>query len=412
MPGNDVEVIVIGGGAAGIAAAQRLWTAQVPCLLVEARPRLGGRALTVTDKLGFALDLGCGWLHSADRNAWVGIAEKQGATIDKSVPPWQRRPLTIGFSRAEQDAFDKARESFFARVSKAAEEAPDVAASSLLKPGDRWNGLISALATYISGGELECLSVKDFDAYEDTGVNWRVVTGLGSVIRQHAAGVPAALECPVHRIDHSGKRLRIETAKGVITADRAIVAVPTTILSGEHLVFTPALPRKTQAAAGLPLGLNDKLFLALDHAEEFDPDTRVFGHTDRTATAAYHLRPFGRPHIEVYFGGRLPRELESQGDDALFHFAASELAQLFGNDFARRLKPIGLHRWGVDPYARGAYSFALPGCADGRAVLAEPVDNRLFFAGEACSPHDFSTAHGALQTGVAAANSVIAARNT
>jgi monoamine oxidase len=124
------------------------------------------------------------------------------------------------------------------------------------------------------------------------------------------------------------------------------------------------------------------------------------------------LRPFGRPHIEVYFGGRLPRELESQGDDALFHFAASELAQLFGNDFARRLKPIGLHRWGVDPYARGAYSFALPGCADGRAVLAEPVDNRLFFAGEACSPHDFSTAHGALQTGVAAANAVIAARNT
>src|ERR1700684_1418861 len=356
MPGNDVEVLVIGGGAAGISAARRLRTAQVPCLLVEARPRLGGRAFTVTDELGCALDLGCGWLHSADRNPWVGIAEKQGATIDKSVPPWQRRPLTIGFSAAVHNDFDKARESFFALVSKAAEETRAGAALSLLQLGDRWNGLISALATYISGGELECLSVKDFDAYEDTGVNWRVVTGLGSVIRQHAAGAPAALECPVHRIDHSGKRLRIEPAKGVMTADRAIVAVPTTILSGEHLVFTRALPRQTQAAAGLPLGLNDKLFLALDHAEEFDPDTRVFGHTDRTATAAYHLRSFGRPHIEVYFGGRLPRELERQGDDALFHFAASELAQLFGNDFARRLKPTGLHRWGVDPYARGAYS--------------------------------------------------------
>ena len=412
MPGNDVEVLVIGGGAAGISAARRLRTAQVPCLLVEARPRLGGRAFTVTDELGFALDLGCGWLHSADRNPWVGIAEKQGATIDKSVPPWQRRPLTIGFSRAEQDDFDKARESFFARVSKAAEEARDVAASSLLKPGDPWNGLISALATYISGGELECLSVKDFDAYEDTSVNWRVVTGLGSVIRQHAAGLPATLDCPVHRIDHSGKHLHVETAKGTITADRAIIALPTTILAREEITFTPALPQKTQAAAGLPLGLNDKLFLSLERAEEFDPDTRIFGHTDRAATAAYHLRPFGRPHIEVYFGGRLPRELESQGDDAFFHFAASELAQLFGNDFSRRLKPIGLHRWGVDPYARGAYSFALPGCADGRAVLTEPVDNRLFFAGEACSLHDFSTAHGALQTGVAAANAVIAARNT
>ena len=201
MPGNDVEVIVIGGGAAGIAAADRLWTAQVPCLLVEARPRLGGRAFTVTDELGLALDLGCGWLHSANRNPWVGIAEKQGATIDKSVPPWQRRPLTIGFSRAEQSDFDKARELFFARVSKAAQEARDVAASSLLKPGDHWNGLISALATYISGGELECLSVKDFDAYEDSGVNWRVVTGLGSVIRQYAASLPVdpRLPGPSHR---------------------------------------------------------------------------------------------------------------------------------------------------------------------------------------------------------------------
>ena len=411
MPGNDVEVLVIGGGAAGISAARRLRTAQVPCLLVEARPRLGGRAFTVTDELGFALDLGCGWLHSADRNPWVGIAEKQGATIDKSVPPWQRRPLTIGFSPAEQNDFDKARESFFARVSKAAEETRDVAALSLLKPGDRWNGLISALATYISGGELECLSVKDFDAYEDTSVNWRIVTGLGSVIRQHAAGLPAALDCPVHQIDHSGKRLRIETAKGALTADRAIVAVPTTILSGKHIVFTPSLPQKTQAAAGLPLGLNDKLFLSLELADEFDPDTRIFGHTDRAATAAYHLRPFGRPHIEVYFGGHLPRELESQGDDAFFRFAASELGQLFGGNFAKRLKQIVIHRWGVDPYARGAYSFALPGCADGRAVLAEPIDNRLFFAGEACSPHDFSTAHGALQSGVAAAEAVIAARN-
>jgi monoamine oxidase len=204
--------------------------------------------------------------------------------------------------------------------------------------------------------------------------------------------------------------LRVETAKGAITAGRAIVAVPTTIFSGEQIVFTPALPQKTQAAAGLPLGLNDKLFLSLDRAEEFDPDTRVFGHTDRTATAAYHLRPFGRPHIEVYFGGKLPRELESQGDDAFFRFAASELTELFGSDFGRRLKLIGIHRWGVDPYARGAYSFALPGCADGRAVLAEPVDNRLFFAGEACSPHDFSTAHGAFHTGIAAADAVIAAR--
>ena len=137
---------------------------------------------------------------------------------------------------------------------------------------------------------------------------------------------------------------------------------------------------------------------------------RVFGHTDRAATAAYQFRPLGRPQIEAYFGGNLAAELEASGDGAFFDFAVSELVGVFGSAFARRLKPIRIHRWGLDPFALGAYSFALPGFADCRATLAEPVDDRLFFAGEACSTHDFSTAHGGWHTGVAAADQVIEAR--
>ena len=75
MPGSDVEVVVVGGGAAGVAAARRLCQASIDCLLIEARPRLGGRAWTVVDRSGFTLDLGCGWLHSADRNPWVAVAQ-------------------------------------------------------------------------------------------------------------------------------------------------------------------------------------------------------------------------------------------------------------------------------------------------------------------------------------------------
>jgi monoamine oxidase len=176
------------------------------------------------------------------------------------------------------------------------------------------------------------------------------------------------------------------------------------------LSFTPALPEKFEAAQNLPLGHDDKLFMTLDHAEEFDMDLRVFGHIDRAATAGYNFRPFGRPLIEAYFGGACAAALEAQGDAAFFDFAAAELSDVFGNGFRSRIKPIRVHRWGADPFARGAYSYAAPGFADCRQTLAEPVDNRLFFAGEACSPHDFSTAHGALQSGVAAAEQVIAAR--
>jgi monoamine oxidase len=203
--------------------------------------------------------------------------------------------------------------------------------------------------------------------------------------------------------------LRIETARGAIAANQAIVTVPTPILPDENF-FAPALPAKAEAAAGLPLGLDDKLFLALDHAEEFEQDTRLFGRTDRAGTGAYHLRPFGRPQIECYFGGTLAHELEAGGERAFFDFAVSELVGLLGGDFARRLKPIRIQCWGADPFARGSYSYARPGKADLRAALAAPVDGRLFFAGEACSLHDFSTAHGAWLTGVAAADQVIAAR--
>jgi monoamine oxidase len=407
---SDIEVVVVGGGAAGIAAARRLHDANVPCMIVEARSRLGGRSWTVHDASGFALDLGCGWLHSADRNPWRKIAESQGRTIDKTPPPWRRPSLPNGFPLAEQNEFFEALGEFFARLDIAGEQPWDAPASTLLAPGSRWNGLIDAINTYISGVELEHASIHDLARFDDSGVNWRVVEGFGTTIAAHAAGLSVMLDCPVRCIDHHGKRLRIETAKGVITAERAIVTLPSTVLAEEEALFAPKLPDKIEAARGLPLGVDDKLFLSLDGAEEFEKDSRVFGRTDRSTTGAYHMRPFGRPQIEGYFGATLARELEAGGERAFFDFAVSELVGLFGSAFAARVKPLHSHGWGRDPFARGSYSTALPGKANCRATLAAAVDDRMFFAGEACSLHDFSTAHGAWLTGVAAAEQIIAVR--
>jgi len=407
---SDIEVGIVGGGAAGIAAARCLGQRDIHCLVLEARPRLGGRAWTIIDQSQTAIDLGCGWLHSADRNPWRSIAEEQGRSIDKTPPPWSRPTLTVGFPLSEQRDFLSALQTFYARLGSVAENELDRPAATLLEPGCRWNNLITAVGTYVGGAELSRLSVHDFQRYEDSGVNWRVVQGYGSTIAAHGADLPFALDCPVQRIDHSGKRVRLETTKGIITADQAIVTVPTALLADEKFLFTPPLPVKTEAATGLPLGIADKLFLSLHGADEFENDSRVFGRTDRVATAAYHFKPFGRPQIEAYFGGTLASELEASGEDAFFDFAISELIGLFGSDFARRLKPIHLHRWGLDPFSRGSYSYGLPGKADCRATLAAPVNDRLFFAGEACSRNDFSTAHGAWLTGVAVAEQVIAVR--
>lgn len=410
MANSETEVVIVGGGAAGIAAGRRLAKAAINCLLVEARPRLGGRAWTMTDRSGYALDLGCGWLHSAETNPWAPIAASQRRTLDKSAPPWSKPALPLGFPLHEQEAFGQAQHAFYERLEAAARSEPDAASAASLEPGCRWNHLIDAVASYITGAELACVSARDFDNYADSGVNWRVFEGYGATIAAYGEDLSVVLDCPVLQINHSGRRLKIETAQGLITADQAIVTLPSALIADKEFLFAPALPEKTEAARGLPLGLADKLFLSLDDAEQFDKDSRLFGHTDRTATATYHLRPFGRPQIEAYFGGSFAAELEAGGEGAFFDFALSELTALLGHDFARRVQPIHIHRWGADPFARGSYSYALPGMADCRARLAAAVDDRLFFAGEACSRNDFSTAHGGWLTGVAAAEQVIAAR--
>lgn len=408
MADGETEVVIVGGGAAGIAAARRLHEAGVEALIVEARERLGGRAWT-RDAAGFAVDLGCGWLHSADRNPWTEIAEAQGCAIDRTLPPWTRPAGQVNLSAGDAAAFRNALVRLHGRVGAMTESEPDKPVSAFLEAGDPWNGLLDAVSTYYSGGELDRVSARDLARYDDDGVNWRVAEGYGRVIAAHGAGLPTAFSCKAERIDRRGRRLRVETNKGPIAADAVVVTLTSALIAEQPELFLPALPEKTEAAAGLPLGLADKLFLSLADPESFESDSRAFGAVNRTATAAYQFRPFGRPMIEAYFGGALAAELEAGGERAFVDFALAELVGLFGADFARRVAPLGHHGWARDPLARGSYSFAAPGKADCRAALAAPVEGRIFFAGEACSRNDFSTAHGAYLTGVAAAGQAIAA---
>lgn len=407
MNGSDLDVVIIGGGAAGVAAGWALAANGVRFRIVEARTRLGGRGFTAHDPRAGALDLGCGWLHSGDRNPWTEIADARGFAVDRTPAPWTRAALETGFPAAEQADFARERDDFQRRLTARLDRGPDEPASAALEPGGRWNGLLDAISTYVSGAELDRVSARDLANYADTGVNWRVRDGYGALIAAHGGELPVTLGCAALKVDHAGRRIAIETTRGTILADRVIVAVPASLIARGEPAFVPDLPGKRDAAAGLPLGLADKLYLALDRPDGFEADTRAFGRTDRAATAAYHVRPLGRPLIEAYFGGACAAELERGGAAAFADFAIAELVDLFGSDIARRLTPLPMHLWAADPLARGSYSFAAPGRAGDRLTLSASVDQRIFFAGEACSPHDYSTAHGACRTGVAAAEAAL-----
>ncbi|MFL6839246.1 MAG: flavin monoamine oxidase family protein [Bradyrhizobium sp.] len=405
---SSADIAIIGAGAAGLGAANALKNSGRSVVVLEARDRVGGRAHTVQAAPNVLFDLGCGWLHSADKNSFVKIAEQLNFEIDKTPPPWRERAFGKVFPQDERAAFIRALDDFYERAEEAAEKGEDCAASLYLEPGNRWNPMIDAISTYVNGCELDQVSILDTEAYEDTNINWRVRRGYGALVAAYGASCPLAFNCNVTLIDHSGTRVRIETSQGTFTASKVIVTVPTNLIADEAIRFHPPLPEKLDAARGLPLGLADKVMVALDDAESLPKDGNLRGATMRTEMGTFHLRPFGQPCIEGFFGGRFAQSLEDAGDGAFAAQAIDEIVAFLGNDYRRKLKPLSESRWAHDPFARGSYSHALPGHAGARAVLAAPVDGRLFFAGEATSPNFFSTAHGARDSGERAAGEVLA----
>lgn len=405
---SEVDVAVIGAGAAGIAAARRLGEAGgVSLVVLEARERVGGRVHTVAS-LGFPLDRGAEWLHSADRNPLTRIAAAAGFAIERRRPDWTNRLSRSGETREAEADWLATRERHRRALRRAAAAGSDGPLADVVAPGGRWTALLDATSTWGNGAELDCIGIEDNVRYEDSGINWRLHQGYGRLFERLAQGLPIMPGAAVTRVAHGGRRVRLDTAQGTVSAARVIVTVSTAILAEERLRFDPPLPDKLSAAAGLPLGVNDKLFLSFSASVPgLAEGAYVIGSTRRRETASYQIRPLGRPVIACFFGGRWAAALEEEGKAAMAGFAADELAGLFGATIRREIAPLAATAWRQDPWARGSYSYARPGHAGDRAVLAAPVADRLFFAGEACSPNFFSTAHGAHISGLAAAEAAL-----
>ena len=407
---SDIDVAVIGAGAAGIAAARRLMRSELSVLVLEARDRIGGRALTLPFD-GEGLDMGCGWLHSAEDNVLAARVEAEGLTLDKTPAPWESQAFNHEMTAEEQADFRQAFVDFEDRVAEAAGRGEDRPAAELFDPACRWNPRMDAISGALNGARFGSVSTIDYDAYRDTGVNWRVREGYGRLIARLGRAVEPVLvaDCAVRVIDRGGARLRLETSRGAVEAGAVILTTPVSLIAAEAVRIEPPVPALLDAAAGVPLGLASKVHMTVTGAEDFPADSQLWTRSDTPQTGGYHLRPFGRAMIEGYFGADLAWGLEAEGEAAAFDFAVSELVAALGSDMRRRLAPAAVTRWGADPFSRGAYSHALPGRAGDRARLREAVEDRIFLAGEATSPNDYGTAHGAWAEGERAAEAVLAA---
>ena len=407
----DTEIAIIGAGVAGLSAARRLAALGIGFTVFEAKRRIGGRAHTDRNTLGHPFDLGCHWLHSADRNPLSSIAAGFGFT---AVPNRLNRRIhnrRRWATEAERDGWIEFERGQSRRIDEAAEDGRDVPANAVLDRAHRWSGLYEAWFGILNGAAPQAVSAVDLGRYRDTGDNRQVREGLGALVSRYGAGIPVRLGAAARIIRWGRSGVEIEGTAGRLRARAAIVTVSTTALGRERVRFEPGLPReKTDAFEGLQLGHALRIALRFPPGTFGDPQRAHEIFADDSASAlSFQVQPFGRPIATAYAGAGNAADLEAAGIEEVRALVVERLAAMFGGAVSRIAGAAVMSSWTADPDIGGAYSFARPGGSELRGKLASPVADRLWFAGEASSRHGFSTAHGAFGSGRAAAAAAAAA---
>lgn len=418
-------VVVIGGGIAGVAAARTLHDAGYEVSLIEARNRLGGRIHT-DRSLGTAIELGASRIHGASRNPITMLARQHGVRLEKVV--WENlsgyesdgTPLD---KRYLGDIYDKVYGTLVRAFLKSLGGAEDRPVEEVIQKerNDRNATPVErrmfefGLSNFeiLFGAPLSDLSFeggKEYDEYR--GGDHFVVNGLDTVPRQLAVGLNISTGKVVQSIEHGRSHIRIHTDDGTIQADRVIITVPLGVLKANRIKFDPELPdEKRDAIAQLGMGHINKI--ALKFPRPFWPKedfaiartTSVRGEYT-TFVNAYHFTN------EPILVGQIPSSyrngLENVPDDQIFAEAVGVLRRMYGSNVPDYTDAVRT-RWAADPFALGAQSYNKFGVESGplRDVLAQPIDDRLFFAGEATNRKRYGSVSGAYNSGLRAAEELM-----
>ena len=407
-----VDVVIVGAGAAGLAAAKSARTHGLSCVVLEASHRIGGRALTEDFVLGQPFDLGCHWMHSASINPFVGIAERLGFRYRRKRG-WNDVVHHHGAFLDDEQArdLDALVEADERAIAEAARHG-DPALADVMNRHSPWAPYHAYWRSLESSCDPDQTGVTDFVAYDETGEDWPVVDGYGALVAAWAADVAVTLDAAAQRVVMTRDGVAVETPRGTIAGRTALVTVSTDILASGRIVFEPGLPDwKTTAAQEVPLGVHNKIAVLLNPASPALPDPQFLTAMTREhdVPVALNVRPYGFHYVVGTAAGRFADSLERAGQAASVEFLVEHLKAVFGNGIARCLTGrVIVTAWRSDPWTLGAYSAPRPGQAHQREVLARPVDDRLFFAGEATTRNTFATCHGAYLTGRRAVAEIVA----
>ncbi|CAN7319683.1 flavin monoamine oxidase family protein [Bosea sp. LjRoot237] len=405
----EPDVVVIGAGAAGIAAAKQLQAAGRQAIVLEARDRLGGRTFT-DSSLGPAYDAGAMFIHWAERNPWTEIARELGVpTPDES---WGGGFQLFANGKPMAASDRTRRRGAFGEIDRRLEttdlQARDLSVADLLSDLGPDLAPVAASGLLLSIGEESArISARDYQRLW-SGEDYVVPSGYGNLVARYGAGLDIRLNQPVTAIDWSGSRVAVTTASGTLRARACIVTVPVGVLKAGGIRFTPDLPARTRdALAGIGMGALTKIALKVE-GERFgiSPGTTYFEAGAGSRLISFELFPDNRDLVIGYCGGDFARDLSTAGPGAAREQVVDLLAAMIGNEFRKAAGPVSFPAWWTDPFSHGSYSVCLPGHANARDILAEPIGGKLWLAGEATAGGGAMTAGGATLAGRTAAAAV------
>ena len=411
-PPANPDVVIIGAGAAGIAAAHVLRAAGIGYVHVEAASRAGGRAHTETESFGVPHDRGAHWVQNRGRNPYFHRAKSGPYRFYEAPETYRIFARDRAATEAETAALWSVWDEVDAAIGAAGRRGEDVAPASVAPGAGPWARTAwFGIGPWEMGKNMEDFSCVDWWNSADS-IDWYCAEGYGRLVAEHARDLPVELDTPATRIRWGGEGVEVETPRGTIRARAAIVTVSTGVLSGGGIAFDPALPEEKEASFHA-IAMGDYNHITLKFAADIfglGADGYVLHQVDESDEAFGALTNAsgtGLAYCDV--GGRFARDLEKAGAAAAIDFVKGKLRALIGSEVDRQFQGAAVTAWTSDPLIRGCYASARPGGYAMRDVLRMPVAERIYFAGEACHSDLWATVGGADISGRDTARAVMRA---
>ncbi|MEP9349636.1 NAD(P)/FAD-dependent oxidoreductase [Xanthobacter sp. KR7-225] len=408
---GEAEVIIVGAGAAGIAAARKVAEAGHTYALLEASNRVGGRALTDTQIFGVPFDMGASRIHLPGGKALAEAGRAAG--LDVIAVPVPARLYLGG-----KEASDAQYEDFAATVRRAERAIIAAGDAGRDQPASRVLpdlGAFGPSAHFVTGPfacakELDAVSTVDFSRAEEREGEMVCRQGVGAMVARLAAPLAVRLGTQVRTVDLSGRQVAVQTSRGTLTGRVVILAVPPSVIASGLVRITPGLvPRYRMAVERITLGAFDRIAFELPgNPLDLRPDERLFFKAASSRSYALAARIGGTDLYGFDVGGALASALADGPVEGARAFVRETLTHEFGAQVAGKLGRVSATRWTREPFALGAFSCALPGAGNLRRAFTEVASGRLLFAGEHAHESLWGTLAGAWQSGERAAAQAVA----